>query len=205
MVLVVFSGSGTMAAPKDDKGGGNPQEHTLYLVEMYELTALGVGILSNSGCNVSGGVLTEKETVTKTLNILHGTRSDLTLDLVNTGVGFSRSYPVASSGVFDGCFGVTASDNDHLQVIIDDPKSKQELERVRFVWDFEFYIDASVVEHFTLTSGWINLTGNGWHPSRSVINLIAANFEIDYFLEEDGVIVADHTSLTNGQGVYLEF
>ena len=44
-----------------------------------------------------------------------------------------------------------------------------------------------------------------WDPDSSDISLIAGVFEFDYSLTVNGETVADHESLTDGEGVHLEF
>ena len=233
MCLAVFLGSATagFAAPPAGKGGGKGKPGaTTYLVEMFELTDLLRGILSIHvsedpdqaarelipSCQekpVPGGLTAEREKVAKDLTILHARGPAVVLDLVDTGIAWSRQYPVADEGVFDGCFG--RDENGHFQIIIFHPKGKK-LHDMQFEWEFELYSDETVLEHFTLTSERIvpqmldSSTGeripSQWHPDTSAIHLIAGVFDIDYSLTVNGEIVADHESLTtNGEGVYLEF
>ncbi len=241
--LTVFLGATAgFAAPPPDKGGGKGggggggSGGDAYIVEMHDLTQLFRGILTShydslSGLNYSDrreipsckekgmpeswSVRAERQKVTKDLSILHANGPDVVLDLVGTGISWSRKYPVADAGLFDGCFGATQYDNGHLQLIIDHPKQPNKPHFMRFVWDFEFYRDDNVVEHFTLTSERIELQtvdpytynriASRWDPDSSDVNLIAGVFDIDYSLAVNGETVADHESLTNGEGVYLEF
>lgn len=197
-------------------GRGRPQRSALHRVEMHDLTALEKGILTQLGwtglghdCNALGYVVAQREKIKlkdRTLYILDGTGRQVILDLFNTEIEWSRLFPDplsgALSGDFDGCFG--GSDNSHLRVFIDVPRGKKPT-FIRFQWDFAFYINEEngIDEHFRLTSDWIEI--QEWDPDLSVINLIAATFDVAYYREGGGVVWANYESLTQGEGVYLEF
>ncbi len=78
---------------------------------------------------------------------------DANFHLVNTGVEWSREFPVLS-GVFDGCFGVTPSSNGDFSIHFNRESGST---KVLFTWNFEFYIYTDKVnndlEYFTMYSG----------------------------------------------------
>ena len=161
---------------------------------------------------VSWQVPAVREKVTKDLTILHATGLEAILDLVNTGIAGWREYPLPEFVDFDGCFG--GSEFSDLQLIIDHPKGGKKPHFMHFVWDFGWFVDTDVVEYFTLTSERIplqtedydgTLIASRWDPDGSDISLIAGVFDIDHTLQENGTTVTDHMSLTDGEGVQLEF
>lgn len=85
-------------------------------------------------------------------SVLHAQGSDLNLDLVNLGVPWTRKYDVGhgTSGVFNGCYGVTTSWPGDLYLIWQGSS-------LRFVWHFEYFGTPGVSprEYFTIEASRI--------------------------------------------------
>lgn len=239
-VLLAFAAP-SLAAPPEGKGGGKDDGETLgYCIEFYDLNWS--GLAEDFDINQAHGILTDqgpawldyssrrdllscqtqpenwnlpatREKLSRDLSVLHAQGPEVILDLVNTGIAGSRQYPVSSSVEFNGCFG--GSDDSDLQLIIEHPKKRSKPHIIRFIWNFGFYKDASVVEYFTLTSeripiqGWVSNTeptaAIRWNTDGSTLILVIGTFDIEYSLQVDGTVLADHVSLTGGEGSPLEF
>jgi len=148
-------------------------------------------------CSQAGYVATTLEKAGGTN--LHGSGSDLNLDLFNTGVHWSRKYPMTFSGVFDGCYGVTSSSNGNLFIFFGINGGQS---YVKFTWHFFYYLSPTVREHFTLQSGQIPFpawTGN------DISGRVTGSFDLNYYLKEGKTIVYNYVSLTGGRGVLFDF
>ncbi len=242
-VLLAFAAP-SLAAPPEGKGGGkgggkDDGETRGYCIEFHDLhwsgdaedfvLAQAHGILTYQGtywhdyssrhelpsCQNqpdNWDLPATREKLSGDLSILHAQGPEVILDLVNTEIAGSRQYPVSSDVEFNGCFG--GSDDSDLQLIIEHPKKRSKPHIIRFIWNFGFYKNASVVEYFTLTSERIPIQGWGsnseptikrWNTDGSTIILIIGTFDIEYSLQVGGTVLADHVSLTGGEGSPLEF
>ncbi len=241
-VLLAFAAPSLAAPPEGKgggKGGGKDDGETLgYCIEFYDLPWS--GFAEDFDINQAHGILTRqgpawldyssrhelpscqnqplnwdlpatREKLSGDLSILHAQGPEVILDLVNTEIAGPQS-PVSSIVEFNGCFGGSA-DSD-LQLIIEHPKKRSKPHVIRFVWNFGFYKDASVVEYFTLTSERIPIqvsdinsepTAERWNTDGPTSILVIGKFDIEHSLQVDGTVLADHVSLTDGEGSPLEF
>ena len=130
---------------------------------------------------------------------VHASGNDLDLRFTNTGVTTTRKYPNPANVTFNGCLGVTASDNGNLFIFFEKTGG---VDTVRFIWHFEYYIDSKNREHFTLTSGSIPFAP--W-TGASVSGRVSGTFDLKYYLKEGKSIKNNYTSLTGGQGIPFDF
>jgi hypothetical protein len=175
--------------------GAAPPSGAQYRISMSDLSAGAMGVTSDCPDGQPTTILAREE---HTPGFLHAGGSDLNLRL-HTDVQWSRKYPAPTSGVFDGCFGVTPSLHGNLFI---DFERDSRGNVVHIIWHFDYYIASGVREHFTLQSEHIPFPA--W-TGGNVSGRVAGTFDLQYSLREGKKVIASYKSLTNGEGRPFDF
>jgi hypothetical protein len=182
-------------AGRADAGKPPSSEPAQYDISMSDLAAGAMGVTSDCPDGQPTTVLAREE---HTPGFLHAGGSDLDLNL-HTDVQWSREYPVPTSGVFQGCFGVTPSLNGNLFI---DFERDWRGSVVHIIWHFDYYIASGVREQFTLQSEHIPFPE--W-TGQDVSARVSGTFDLQYSLREGKRTIASYRSLTNGEGRPFDF
>jgi len=178
--------------------GAAPPTGAQYRISMSDLAAGAMGVTSDCPDGQPTTILAREERK----GFIRANGSDINLNL-HTDVPWSRKYPVAegapTSGVFDGCFGVTPSLNGNLFI---DFERDSRGSVIHIIWHFDYYIAAGVREHFTLQSEHIPFPE--W-TGETVSGGVSGTFDLQYSLREGRKVLNSYTSLTGGAGRQFDF